>query len=115
MQRLKGLQTSLQQHRAEFTELAQRHSECPTAMQNGLLGRIKPGQLYRELDAVLFQMEEGEISEILESPIGLHLLMCEQIHIAERRSFKEIKEKLCDHLEMKKRKMLLHKWLQQST
>ena len=115
LQRMTELEARLLQQEGEFTELAQRHSECPTAMQEGLLGRIKPGQLYPELDETLFGMEEGELSEIIESPVGLHLLLCEQIHRAERRSFYEVKEKLREHLEKKKRKRLLHEWLQQSS
>ena len=97
----------------EFTALAQRYSECPTAMQGGVLGRVKPGQLYPELDKVLFEMDEGELSEVIESPIGLHLLLCEEIHCAERRRYDEVKEKLREHLEKKKRKRVLHDWLQQ--
>lgn len=112
-QRIAALQAQLEQDSALFTELAQRHSECPTAMQEGLLGRIKPNQLYPELDTCLFEMEEGELSDVIESPVGLHLLLCEQIHAAERRSFDEVKERLRDHLEKKKRKRLLHEWLKQ--
>lgn len=112
--RIAGLQHELLQNDVRFSELAQRHSECPTAMQEGLLGRIKPGQLYPQLDQQLFEMEEGELSEIIESPVGLHLLRCERIHPAERRRFSEIREKLLEHLEAKKRKRLLHEWLQEA-
>lgn len=111
MQRITELENRLLQQGAEFSELAQRHSECPTAMQEGLLGRIKQGQLYPELDERLFAMEEGELSDIIESPVGLHLLLCEQIHQAERRRFAEVKEKLREHLEKKKRQRLLREWL----
>lgn len=109
--RIAALQHDLLQNDVSFSELAQRHSECPTAMQEGLLGRIKPGQLYPELDQQLFDMEEGELSEIIESPVGLHLLLCERIHPAERRRFGEVREKLLEHLEAKKRKKLLREWL----
>lgn len=114
MQRISEIQVQLLHDDGVFNELAQRHSECPTAMHGGLLGRIKPGQLYPELDEQLFDMEEGELRGIIESPVGLHLLLCEQIHAAERRTFDEVKEKLREHLEKKKRKRLLHEWLQRS-
>ena len=115
LQRITEIQHSLLEQGEDFSALAQRHSECPTAMQEGLLGRIKPGQLYPELDKALFEMEEGELSEIIESPVGLHLLWCEQIHAAERRCFSELKDKLRDHLEKKKRKRLLQEWLRQTS
>ncbi len=112
MQRITALQNRLLDREAEFTALAQRHSECPTAMQEGLLGRVKPEQLYPQLDKTLFQMEEGALSGVVESPVGLHLLLCERIHPAEYRHFEQVKEKLREHLEKKKRKHILNEWLQ---
>jgi nitrogen fixation protein NifM len=96
-----------------FAALAGRHSECPSAMHQGLLGRIKPGQLYPQLDQVLFAMQEGEVSDIVSSPVGLHLLYCEQIHKTQQLEYAEVREKLHEHLENKKRKYLLREWLKQ--
>lgn len=62
-----------------FAKLARENSECPTAMQDGLLGEVKRGTLYPELDAVLFSLAEGEVSGVVESEIGLHVLLCEKI------------------------------------
>ncbi len=112
--RMNEIQSMLKQNPDAFTELATKYSECPTAMHEGLLGRVKPEQLYPELDSILFDMEEGAFSEILSSPVGLHLLWCETIHPAERLAFSDVKEKLRDHLESKKRKRTLKEWLQQA-
>lgn len=65
-----------------FADQAVKHSECPTAMQGGLLGKVKAGQLYPELDAVLFSMDEGDISGPVQSEMGFHLLSCEVIQPA---------------------------------
>jgi len=65
-----------------FAEQALRNSECPTAMQGGLLGQVPRGQLFPELDAAAFAMRPGSISEILESPMGFHILRCENIQPA---------------------------------
>jgi peptidyl-prolyl cis-trans isomerase C len=62
-----------------FTRLARENSECPTAMHDGLLGNIKRGTLYPELDAALFSLKEGELSEVIETEIGFHILLCEKI------------------------------------
>ena len=48
-------------------------------MDAGKLGAIKRGQLFPELDSVLFSMQEGTVSDVLESEIGFHLLLCEKI------------------------------------
>jgi nitrogen fixation protein NifM len=112
--RMNKIQSKLGHNPDAFMELATKYSECPTAMHEGLLGRVKSGQLYPELDRTLFNMEEGAISDILSSPVGLHLLWCETIHPAERLAFSEVKEKLREHLESKKRKRMLKEWLKQA-
>ncbi|MDD5462304.1 MAG: peptidylprolyl isomerase [Methylococcales bacterium] len=60
-------------------ELALKHSECPTALQGGVSGIVPRGKLCPELDAALFSIKAGEISEIVESEIGFHLVLCQQI------------------------------------
>ena len=99
---------------ADFRRLAERHSECPSAMHEGRLGRIKPGQLFPALEKVLFALEEGALSAITESPVGLHLLWCEAIHPAETLPFTQVRDKLRDHLEQNARKRHLKRWLQQA-
>ena len=44
-----------------FAEQALKHSECPTAMNGGLLGTLKRDQLYIELEAVAFALAPGEL------------------------------------------------------
>jgi peptidyl-prolyl cis-trans isomerase C len=65
-----------------FAEQALRYSECPTAMQGGLLGQITRGTLFPELETVAFSMRAGSISEVVESPMGFHILRCENIQPA---------------------------------
>lgn len=74
--RLQALQAELAADPHRFGELALRHSECPTALERGRIGYVVPGQLYPELDAVLFALPTGGISAITQSPMGLHLLQC---------------------------------------
>lgn len=69
----------LQRKPAKFAEQALKYSECPTAMQNGHLGLIKRGTLFPTLDKALFSMKAGEVSDVLESPLGFHVLYCASI------------------------------------
>ncbi|MGB7933232.1 MAG: nitrogen fixation protein NifM [Gammaproteobacteria bacterium] len=62
-----------------FAEQARRYSECPSALEGGKLGEICRGQLFPELDTALYGLREGEISEVVETEIGYHLLQCEKI------------------------------------
>ncbi len=94
-----------------FAELAMRHSECPTAMQEGRMGRIKPGQLYPELDKVAFSMQEGEFSDAVESPMGFHILYCECCHPALEKGLDEVREQLREHLLEQRRRHRLKELL----
>jgi peptidyl-prolyl cis-trans isomerase C len=95
-----------------FSQFAQRYSECPTAMEGGKLGEVKAGQLYPELDAALFCMEEGEISSIIESEMGLHILLCEKIKPAKRTAFAKVEQKIRSILEERHRHSCQKAWLE---
>lgn len=80
--RIEALHEELKRDPACFSGLAQRHSECPSALEGGKLGRLRRGTLYPALDSALFALPEGGLSGVLHSPLGLHLLRCERIHPA---------------------------------
>ena len=94
-----------------FAHHARRASECPTAMEEGKLGSVKRGQLYPELDAVLFAMDEGDVSAVVESPIGFHLLLCEQVQPARTLPFNQVRERIHQALEQRRRREQQRAWI----
>jgi len=78
-QRMQAIVDKLQKNPARFEALAKKHSECPSAVEGGRLGELVQGTLFPELDEVLFAMQEGDISGIIETEMGLHVLLCEKI------------------------------------
>ena len=74
--RMESLRNQLLMDPLRFAELAERHSECPSALHGGEIGWVEAGQLYPELDAALFRLPEGQLSTLLSSPMGFHLLIC---------------------------------------
>ena len=70
----------LQKKPSRFSEQAMKYSECPTAMQGGELGRVKKGVLFPTLEKKLFSMKPGSVSDVVESPLGFHVLYCKEIH-----------------------------------
>jgi len=88
-----------------FGALARRHSECPTALEDGSLGEVRRGQLYPELDALLFRLAEGEAGGPVESELGLHLLYRERIHGARILPFSKARDRIrCLLLERQRHK-----------
>ncbi|MFQ5938477.1 MAG: peptidylprolyl isomerase [Alphaproteobacteria bacterium] len=72
---------------ASFTALAQQFSQSATAAVGGDMGWIQQGQLDDELDAVINEMQPGEVSEPIRTVSGYHILM-----LADRRATMTIDE-----------------------
>ncbi|QIK38541.1 nitrogen fixation protein NifM [Caldichromatium japonicum] len=94
-----------------FAEQALKHSECPTAMNGGLLGTLPRGQLYAALDAVAFALPAGSLSDIVESPLGFHILWCEKIDPARTVPLAEAREKVRAHLTEQRRQAAQKAWI----
>ena len=97
--RVAAIHSALIEAPQSFAEQALKYSECPTALNDGLLGRVSRGQLYPELEAVAFALAPGELSAPVESPLGLHLLRCDGIEEAQALSLAETTPAIRRHLE----------------
>lgn len=96
---------------ARFIAAAERHSECPTAMDGGSLGQVSAGQLYPEVDAALFALAAGGVSAICESPLGFHLVLCEAIEPAVTVPFEAVRARLHAALLQRRRRECQRAWL----
>jgi len=79
----------------DFAELAKKYSiDLPMAKEGGAMGTIEKGKTLPELDAVLFILKEGEISEIVETSYGFHILTVDKIIPAQISPLEEVKPKI---------------------
>lgn len=109
--RLKKIAAELEENPESFAGLALKHSECPTALEGGVLGKLPQGKLYAELDCMLFAMGEGELSGIIESPMGMHLLRCGRIHPAGVAPLEEAADSIREHLLQSRRSSAQKQWI----
>jgi len=109
--RLEEISTKLQKKPHKFADLALKHSECPTALQGGVLGLVPRGKLYPELDAALFKLKAGGISDIVESEIGFHLVLCKQIQKAETLSLQKATPKIRQLMKERAKRTCQRAWL----
>jgi len=109
--RMQEIGAKLQKKPYKFAEFALKHSECPTALQGGVLGIVPRGKLYPELDAVLFSIKAGEVSEIVESEIGFHLVLCKHIQKAETVSLQKATPKIRQLMKERSRRTCQRAWL----
>jgi peptidyl-prolyl cis-trans isomerase SurA len=78
----------------DFATLAQRHSEDATAANGGDLGVIRRGQALPAFEEVIFTMREGDISEVIRTSNGLHIVKIESFSKGAEQSFPEIKAEI---------------------
>lgn len=60
---------------ADFAEIARAHSDDPgSKAAGGDLGFVKRGVFFPEFEAAAFKLNEGELSDVIESPVGFHII-----------------------------------------
>ncbi|MGH9689870.1 MAG: peptidylprolyl isomerase [Candidatus Acidiferrales bacterium] len=58
----------------DFTEIAKRYSEGTTAKDGGDLGRFERGQLAPQLESVVFKMDKGQVTDVIQTKTGFEIL-----------------------------------------
>lgn len=96
-----------------FSQAALRHSQCPTAMDGGKLGTVKRQQLFPELEPAAFELAVDEVSEVLESPMGLHILRCDEILPFGMMPFAEACPRIIEKLTEKRRREAQRDWIKE--
>ncbi len=92
-----------------FTELAQRHSDCPSREQGGELGWLVPGQTVPELDRALQHLPEGLHGRPLASRYGWHLVSIDAREEGRALPFEEVADRVRHRLrEQATRRALRH-------
>ena len=59
---------------ADFAEIAEQHSKCPSGQQGGALGTFSPGQMVPAFDKVVFSAEVGKVHGPVQTEFGYHLI-----------------------------------------
>ena len=59
---------------ADFADLAQQHSNCPSGKSGGDLGQFGPGMMVPEFDKVVFSADIGSVEGPVKTQFGYHLL-----------------------------------------
>jgi peptidylprolyl isomerase/peptidyl-prolyl cis-trans isomerase C len=99
----------------QFGAAARLHSHCPSALEGGQLGIVKRQQLYPKLDAAAFALSAGQISRVVESPIGLHIVRCDEILPSGMLPFSAVREKIVEHLSDQRRRQAQRDWILRKT
>jgi len=88
----------------DFGLLAKANSEGPTAKREGDLGYFIRGQMVKPFEDVAFALKVGEVSGIVETQFGYHLIKVTDKKPARTISYKEAQPEIEQHLKNEKSK-----------
>lgn len=97
---------------ADFAELAKKYSEGPSAERGGLLGRFRAGELLPGFEEVALTLQAGEISDIVQTRAGLHIIRVEDKKEGGYRPFDEVRESIKSALLQTKSERKYREWLE---
>jgi parvulin-like peptidyl-prolyl isomerase len=71
--RIHEVQAKLEEGQS-FEDLAREYSDGPTSVRGGDLGSFGRGMMTPNFEEAAFALEPGEISDVVETPFGYHLI-----------------------------------------
>ncbi|MFH1487482.1 MAG: SurA N-terminal domain-containing protein, partial [Pseudomonadota bacterium] len=82
----------------DFASLAKEYSEGPTAEEGGDLGYFSEGQMVKPFEEAAFKMKKGEISDLVRTDFGFHIILLEDIKEARTKTLDEVGKEIADNL-----------------
>lgn len=97
MQKVQILQKKIQ-NGEDFAALAKQNSECPSSAEGGDLGFFTRGKMVKPFEDAAFAMEPGEVSDVIETQFGFHLIRVVEKKAGTIQSYDLTKERITQYL-----------------
>jgi peptidyl-prolyl cis-trans isomerase SurA len=95
----------------DFAELAKNFSEDPAARKDGGdLGNFKRGDMQPDLEKTILSLKQGEVSDLVTTPIGFHIIKLEARVTGAVKPFDSVKADIEDILYRKKSEERFNQW-----
>lgn len=86
----------------QFSDLATKFGEDMSSRAGGDLGWIERGTMEASFDEALFALEPGQVSEVIQTDFGFHVILCEQVRPAGLKPFEEVRVEIAKKLAQEK-------------
>jgi parvulin-like peptidyl-prolyl isomerase len=111
-QRIELLSQKLRIYR-NFDQLVKDFSEDSHAKQDGLGEWIERGAMIESVDNVIFKASIGEVTGVVETPIGYHIFRIEEREPEKVRYFEEVKDQIAGYLFQQKGAARFKDWMEE--
>jgi len=95
----------------DFAKLAQEHSQGPGAAGGGDIGEVARGQMQGEFEKAAFALKPGEVSEVIETASGYHILKLEQRSGEAHQPLAEVQDDIREKLYRETMEARYDRWL----
>ncbi len=99
--KIESLQAKLKKGE-DFGALAKEYSEGPSGPKGGDLGFFGRGQMVKPFEETAFSMKPGQVSGMVETRFGYHLIMVAERTPESTLSYEEVKDRLEQYLKQQK-------------
>ena len=96
---------------ADFAGLAQTYSQAPGAAEGGIIGWVQRGELVPALEEAAFSVEPGEVSPIIETNTGFHVLKVEEREAAGTAEYDQVRTQIEPRLRQELAQERFEKWM----
>lgn len=103
--------TALLKQGESFEDLALRYSDGPTASRGGRLGLVRQGELLPAIERGVSTLVPGGISDVIESPEGLHIVRLDDKKPKQFRPFEEVRQEIQALVFQQKSEDMFQSWL----
>src|ERR1700723_2536433 len=99
---------------AKFEDLARKYSEDPgSAKEGGSLGWIGKGRTVPEFEKAAFSLPKGQISDLVKSSYGFHIIRVDDRQDAHMKTLEEVKDQIEPNLKHQKAQQMAKKKAEQ--
>ncbi len=87
-----GILAEVRKHPAQFAELAKKNSQDPGSAPNGGdLDFFARGAMVKPFEDAAFSMKKGDISDLVESDFGYHIIQLTDVKAPKQKTFEELR------------------------
>ena len=94
-----------------FSKLAKKYSNDVSAHSGGQLGVVGRGMMLPEFEKAAFDLKVGEVSNIVKTVNGFHIIKCDNIIPGYTKEFKLVKSEIKKILSSEKREKKYQEWM----
>jgi parvulin-like peptidyl-prolyl isomerase len=95
----------------DFAALAKEYSSGPNASEGGSMGYVKKGDLLPAIENIVFNLREGDVSDVIQTGLGYHIFKVEEKRTRRAKELSEVRREVEEAIFKEKIKDKIRAWV----